>query len=84
MIWYERYTNQRSINAGEDVTSFLQNGSWIVDHFSSTGSQIMTDFFDKHVVPNLEDKMLLSRVGKYGKLATQCLSIFLKLQTACC
>lgn len=72
MAWYERYTNQRSINAGEDPTGFLQNGSWIVDHFSAAGSQIMTDFFDNYVVPDSEDKVLLSKVGKYGESAAQC------------
>lgn len=67
MAWYERYTNQRSINAGENPTDFIQNGSWVVDHFSAAGSQIMTDFFDNYVVPDPEDKPLLSKVGKYGE-----------------
>lgn len=72
MAWYERFTNQRSINAGADPTGFLQNGSWIVDHFSAAGSQIMTDFFDNYVVPDFKDKVLLSKVGKYGESAAQC------------
>lgn len=73
MAWYERYTTQRSINAGDHPIDFLQNGSWIVDHFSAAGSQIMTDFFDNYVVPDTEDKVLVSKVGKYGESAARCL-----------
>ncbi|KAK7708376.1 hypothetical protein SLS63_013491 [Diaporthe eres] len=73
---------QRSINAGEDPTSFLQNGSWVVDHFSAAGSQIMTDFFDSHVVPDPDDKALLTKVGKYGESAAQYSRILLKSQIA--
>lgn len=61
-----------SINAGVDPTGFLQNGSWIVDHFNAAGSEIMTDFFDNYVMPDAEDKVLLSKVGKYGESAAQC------------
>lgn len=82
MAWYETYTNQRSINAGEDPTSFLQNGSWIVDHFSAAGAQIMTEFFDSHVVPSPDDKALLSKVGKYGESAALSSKILLKSQIA--
>lgn len=84
MAWYERYTNQRSITAGENPASFLQNGSWIVDHFSAAGSHIMTDFFDNHVVPGAEDKVLLSKVGKYGESAVQHSRILLQTRIECC
>lgn len=83
MAWYERHTNQRSINAGDEPASFLQNGSWIVDHFSAAGSQIMTDFFDSHVVPDPDDKALLSRVGKYGESAGSHSRILLKSEITC-
>lgn len=66
MAWYERHTNQRSINGGPGASNYVQNGSWIVDHFSKAGSRIMTQFFDDHVVPDPEDRSLLAKVGKYG------------------
>ncbi|KAJ2987274.1 hypothetical protein NUW58_g4599 [Xylaria curta] len=64
--WYERYTNQRSISGGQDPLNFVQNGSWIVDHFSAAGARKMTNFFDDYVVPEVADKGLLSRVSKYA------------------
>lgn len=68
MSWYERYTNQRSIDGGDDPSSYMQNGSWIVDHFSAKGSNLITKFFDDHIVPDQEDKDLLAKVGRYGTL----------------
>jgi hypothetical protein len=67
MAWYERHTNQRSIDGGPEAQTYVQNGSWIVDHFSAAGARLMTDFFDTHVVPEQSDRNLLAAVGKYGK-----------------
>ncbi|KAI0891900.1 hypothetical protein F4806DRAFT_506391 [Annulohypoxylon nitens] len=66
VAWYERYTNQRSIAAGQNAQNFVQNGSWIVDHFSAAGAKKITSFFDDYVVPEDTDKQLLSRVSKYA------------------
>lgn len=66
MAWYERFTNQRSINPGPDARGIIQNGSWIVDHFSADGADIMTKFFDDYIVPDEEDRQLLRKVGNYG------------------
>ncbi|KAJ0363559.1 hypothetical protein COL26b_012905 [Colletotrichum chrysophilum] len=66
MAWYTRYTKQRSIDAAPDAVSWLQNGSWVTDHFSAAGAKKLTDFFDEYIIPEEEDKKLLARVGKYG------------------
>ncbi|OTA61249.1 hypothetical protein K449DRAFT_423203 [Hypoxylon sp. EC38] len=66
MAWYQRYTNQRSISGGLDARNFVQNGSWIVDHFSAEGAKKMTQFFDEYIVPEARDKEALSRVAKYA------------------
>ncbi|KAI0468585.1 hypothetical protein F4859DRAFT_524163 [Xylaria cf. heliscus] len=66
VAWYERYTNQRSIAGGPDPLNFVQNGSWVVDHFSAAGASKLTSFFDNYVVPEDADKNLLSRVSKYA------------------
>ncbi|KAI0533554.1 hypothetical protein GGR58DRAFT_109359 [Xylaria digitata] len=66
VAWYERYTNQRAIAGGQDPLNFVQNGSWIVDHFSAAGARKMTSFFDDYVVPEDADKEKLSRVSKYA------------------
>ncbi|KAJ0340776.1 hypothetical protein COL154_002730 [Colletotrichum chrysophilum] len=56
----------RSIDAAPDAVSWLQNGSWVTDHFSAAGAKKLTDFFDEYIIPEEEDKKLLARVGKYG------------------
>ncbi|SCO87545.1 uncharacterized protein FRV6_11672 [Fusarium oxysporum] len=66
MGWYERFTNQRSIDGPSDAKTYLQNGSWIVDHFSAAGARIMDQFFDDHIVPEQSDRDLLASVGKYA------------------
>lgn len=66
MAWYERYTNQRSVNGGKNPANYVQNGSWIVDHFSAAGSRRMTDFYDDFIIPEQSDKELLGRTGNFG------------------
>ncbi|KKY13290.1 putative secreted protein [Diplodia seriata] len=66
MAWYERFTNQKSQSPGLNATNFIQNGSWVVDHFSAAGSKKMTDFFDEHVIPDDESRKLLAAVGQHG------------------
>ncbi|KAI0840100.1 hypothetical protein F5Y06DRAFT_263644 [Hypoxylon sp. FL0890] len=66
MAWYQRYTNQRSISGGPDARNFVQNGSWIVDHFSAEGAKKMTRFFDEYIIPETQDKEALARVAKYA------------------
>ncbi|KKY16236.1 putative secreted protein [Diplodia seriata] len=66
MVWYERYTNQKSCSGGPNATEYIGNGSWTVDHFSAAGSKKLTDFFDAHVIPDDETRELLASVGKYA------------------
>lgn len=75
MAWYQRFTNQRSIAGGSNPRNYIQNGSWIVDHFSAAGSNLMTNFYDDVIVPTQEDKDLLAQVGNYGKSPCQCSSM---------
>lgn len=46
-------------------TSWLTNGSFIVDHFSASGAKITTDFMETHVLVN-GVKELFVEVGNYG------------------
>ncbi|KAH7176035.1 hypothetical protein EDB81DRAFT_897022, partial [Dactylonectria macrodidyma] len=66
MAWYQRYTNQRAIDPAPNATNIIQNGSWVLDHFSAAGAERLTSFFDDYLVPEEEDKALLSRVGNYA------------------
>lgn len=45
--------------------TWLQNGSWAVDHFSALGARTMTDFWDQYVLVN-GTKELVTEVGNYG------------------
>lgn len=66
MAWYERYANQKNVAPGLNSTNYIQNGSWVVDHFSAAGSRKMTDFFDQHVVSDDQSRQLLAAVGGNG------------------
>ena len=45
--------------------SYLQNGSWAVDHFSALGAQTTTNFWEQYVLTNGTRELLMS-VGNYG------------------
>ncbi|KAL5434257.1 hypothetical protein PMIN07_009197 [Paraphaeosphaeria minitans] len=45
--------------------SYINNGSWAVDHFSALGAQVMTNFWEQHILNN-GTKDLLQQVGNYG------------------
>lgn len=47
------------------VQSYVQNGSWLVDHFSFKGAQVITDFWEQYLFPNGTQE-LLQAVGNYG------------------
>ena len=45
--------------------SWLQNGSWAVDHFSALGAETTTNFWEQYVLTNGTRELLMS-VGNYG------------------
>lgn len=47
------------------VDSFVQNGSWVVDHFSAKGAQVIIGFWENHLLDD-ETRQLLQEVGNYG------------------
>ncbi|ROV88303.1 hypothetical protein VMCG_10483 [Cytospora schulzeri] len=64
--FWEQYTNQRECHGGLNATTVIGNGSWIVDHFSSTGAQKVTKFWDEQILTDQETAELLSSVGEYA------------------
>lgn len=44
---------------------FVHNGSWTVDHFSSRGAKVMTDFWENYLLGGGE-RELLGQVGNYA------------------
>ncbi|KAF7514705.1 hypothetical protein G7054_g15078 [Neopestalotiopsis clavispora] len=45
--------------------SWLQNGSWAVDHFSARGAKLTTDFWEQHILQN-GTRELLEDIGSYA------------------
>lgn len=45
--------------------SFVQNGSWAVDHFSATGARTTTSFWEQYILSNGTRELLMD-VGNYG------------------
>ncbi|KAL2851066.1 hypothetical protein BJY01DRAFT_245168 [Aspergillus pseudoustus] len=46
-------------------TSFLNNGSWVVDHFSAKGARVTADFWEKYLLGN-GTRELIAEVGNYA------------------
>ena len=51
--------------AQSPVNSFVQNGSWIVDHFSPKGAQVIVDFWENHLLDDAT-RQLIHEVGNYA------------------
>lgn len=46
------------------ITSYTQNGSWAVDHFSAEGAQVVIDFWQKSLLDS-EIQTLIRQAGNY-------------------
>ena len=57
----------RACIPGPDPQNFLQNGSFAVDHFSTLGAKVTTDFLEQYVLVN-GVKELMEEVGNYGDI----------------
>ena len=53
-----------TINQGP-VETFVQNGSWIADHFSAQGAQVIIDFWEKYLLDDTT-RSLIHEIGNYG------------------
>ncbi len=47
------------------VTSYRENGSWVVDHFSAAGAQAVAGFWNQYLLDD-STRELLAQVGNYG------------------
>lgn len=47
------------------VTHWIQNGSWVVDHFSANGAQVVINFWEQYLLNGSETAQLLREVGNY-------------------
>lgn len=68
-VIYASYYRQSLVRAcipGQSPSNFLQNGSFAVDHFSSDGARVTTDFLEQYVLVN-GVKELFKEIGNYSK-----------------
>lgn len=65
MAFYQRYTNERSCVSVANASTWMGNGSWIVDHFSASGAKKATDFWDQYLLSDDEIKSLVRQVAEY-------------------
>ncbi|KAK6001478.1 hypothetical protein QM012_002809 [Aureobasidium pullulans] len=47
------------------VTHWVQNGSWVVDHFSANGAQVVIDFWEQYLLNGSDTAQLLNEIGNY-------------------
>jgi hypothetical protein len=64
MAFYQRYSNARSCVSVPRASTWIGNGSWAVDHFSTAGAKKATDFWDQHLLDK-EIDTLVKQVGMY-------------------
>ncbi|KAK4539121.1 hypothetical protein LTR36_001465 [Oleoguttula mirabilis] len=72
--YYQNHTNYHEqappwyVNASvpqSPVETFVENGSWVVDHFSSTGAQLVIDFWENYLLGN-GTRELIQEVGNFA------------------
>ena len=70
---HTQYREQRSpldVISGQGVhqspvTSYVQNGSWVVDHFSARGAEQIQQFWNEYLLNGSDTAELLAEVGRY-------------------
>ncbi|KAL2004612.1 hypothetical protein VTN00DRAFT_3348 [Thermoascus crustaceus] len=63
---YRNEADPTTLNGPHTVPhDIVHNGSWAVDHFSSSGAKVMTEFWEKYLLVN-GTKELLMEVGNYA------------------
>lgn len=72
--FYQKYPGYREQASPSDlnqdqvpqspVTSYVENGSWVPDHFSSRGAQVVIDFWEQ--ILDDQSRALFREVGNYG------------------
>lgn len=79
-LWaaYYKLSSARAAVPGQNPQTFIQNGSFSVDHFSSRGAKVTTDFLEKYVLVN-GVKELFQQVGNYSTLIRNSLNVCFSL-----
>jgi hypothetical protein len=66
--FYQRLTLAKNLDwSSNDTDTIFDNGSYIVDHFSARGAQTTIQFWEKYMLVDGIDELLMS-VGNFGAL----------------
>ena len=65
LAFYQRFSNERSCVSVPQASTWVGNGSWMVDHFSAAGAKKVTSFWDQHLLNDDEIDGLMRKVGGY-------------------
>lgn len=61
----EQQTPLNVVGVKGQPENYVQNGSWVVDHFAAKGAQTTIDFWEEYLLNGNNTKQLLSEVGNY-------------------
>lgn len=65
VIYEEKTLAHAQIPAGTKAETYLQNGSYTVDHLSARGAAVTTNFWDSVMLEDKETLELVRKVGNY-------------------
>lgn len=69
--FYQYLTHEKNLEYSSGTGETIwDNGSYVVDHYSPRGAQVVTKFWEKYILPN-GVKDLLKEVGNYGMRASR-------------
>ena len=64
--FYQRLNHEKNLEYQANVSkTIFDNGSYVVDHYSSRGANVIIDFWENHLLKG-EARDLLMQVGTYG------------------
>lgn len=65
--FYQSLTHEKNLEYSSGIGETIwDNGSYVVDHYSPQGAQVVATFWEKYILPD-GVKDLLIEVGNYGK-----------------
>lgn len=65
--FYQFLTHEKNLEySSGNAKTIWDNGSYVVDHYSARGAQVVAKFWERYILPD-GVKELLMEVGNYGK-----------------
>lgn len=68
--FYQSLTREKNLDYNGNGETIWDNGSYVVDHYSPQGAEVVAKFWEKYILPG-GVKGLLMEVGNYGKIVSR-------------